>query len=95
MEAERIVAEANRAREQLAEQALQEARVEEERFEARIPELHAAFLDKALERAEKTVSELQRKYDERHTYLRRLAEERDDEAVEAVEALVLQTEGGA
>ena len=38
---------------------------------------------KAEERAEQTVAELKRRYDERHALLRDMAEQREDEALEA------------
>ena len=45
--AEKIVQQADQEREDSIQSALMEARAEEERFEARIPELHAAFVEKA------------------------------------------------
>ena len=87
--AEQIARQADKAREQLIQSALTEARAEEERFEARIPELHASFIEKAESRAAQTISELKRRYDERHTQLRDMAEEREDEALEAAFTLLL------
>jgi hypothetical protein len=87
--AERIARQADKAREELIQSALTEARAEEERFEARIPELHGSFLEKAESRAGQTISELKRRYDERHTQLRDMAEEREEEALEAAFNLLL------
>ncbi len=89
MRAEQIARQADRDREQLIQSALMEARAEEERFEARTPELHASFVEKAESRATQTISELKRRYDERHTQLRDMAEEREEEALEAAFNLLL------
>jgi hypothetical protein len=62
---------------------LQEARREQSRFEGRIPELHASFVEKAEARAQQTVSELRKRYDERHARMRQQAEEREKDALEA------------
>ena len=89
MRAEQIAKQADKARAQLIQSALQEARAEEERFEARIPELHQSFREKAEARADQTISELKRRFDERHTQLRDLAEAREEEALEAAFNLLL------
>ncbi|RCX26589.1 ATPase [Thioalbus denitrificans] len=90
--AEKLVQEADAERERLIRQALADARAAEEQFDARIPELHAAFVSKAEGRAEQTVSELKRRYAERSRYLRSLAEEREAVAVEAVLDLIINPE---
>lgn len=87
--AEEIARLANQEREHKIQQTLQEARREEAQFEARIPELHGAFVDKADARAEQTVSELRKRYDERHTKLRQQAEERESEAREAAFRIII------
>ena len=87
--AERIARQADEERERIIQSALMEGRAEENRFESRIPELHASFIDKAEARAEQTVSELKRRYDERHSQLRNLAEEREREALEAAFNLLI------
>ncbi|MCP3867920.1 MAG: ATPase [Gammaproteobacteria bacterium] len=89
MRAEQIARQAELAREQLIQRALEEARVEKERYESRLPELHQSFREKAEVRADQTVSELKRRYEERHTQLRDLAEAREDEALEAAFNLLL------
>jgi V/A-type H+/Na+-transporting ATPase subunit G/H len=48
-----------------------------------VPDLHRSFIKKAQERAEQTVAELKRRYDERHVQLRDTAESREEEALEA------------
>ena len=59
------VDQANTERERMIRQALADARAAEERFDARIPELQASFMEKAEERAHQTIGELQRRYEER------------------------------
>jgi vacuolar-type H+-ATPase subunit H len=90
LRAEQIVEEARGRREEITRQALEEARHAEQRFNSRIGEIHGAFIDKARARAEQTIAELQRRYDERSKELRQSAEEREIEAVEAALALLLK-----
>lgn len=86
--AEAVVHEADEERERIIQGALQEAHAEEERFEARIPELHNSFIEKAEQRARQTNSELKKRYDEHHVQLRNLAEEREVEALDAAFQLI-------
>ena len=87
--AEEIARKADREREHLIPEALQEARRDEAQFEARIPEMHGAFVEKAETRAKQTVNELRKRYDERHSKLRQQAEERETEAVQAALSLMI------
>ena len=89
MKAEQIHQKANEDRERILQDTLQEARTEEERFEARLPELHNSFLEKAQHRAEQTIAELKRRYDERHAQLRKYAESREEEALDAAFAVLI------
>lgn len=82
LRAEKLAQEAEQEQERMIQAALREARAEEERFTARVPDLHRGFLHKAEERAEQTVAELKRRYDERHVQLRNLAGEREQDALE-------------
>lgn len=88
-EAEQIAKRADQERERIIQSAILEARAEETRFESRIPELHAAFQGKADARADQTINELQKRYDERHTQLRNQAEEREGEALETAFNLLI------
>jgi V/A-type H+-transporting ATPase subunit G/H len=81
--AQEIVLIAEEHRQKVIEDALKEARREQERFEVRIPELHESFVSKAEARAEQTINELKRRYDEYHQKVRKLAESRENEALEA------------
>lgn len=92
MRAEEIARQAEAEQESIIQSALAEARAGDERFRARIPELHRAFIAKATDRAEQTVAELKRRYDERHVQLRDLAEQREESALEAAFALLIGSE---
>lgn len=89
MKAEQIAHQADQERERIIQGALLEARAEETRFESRIPELHSSFIEKAEIRAKQTINELKRRYDERHAQLRNLAEEREEEALDAAFRLLI------
>lgn len=92
--AEEIARRAEQERQRMVEDAQQEARAEEERFKARIPELHYSFIEKAESRAAQTVKELKRRYDERHGQMRTLAEEKEEDALEAAFRLLIASEPG-
>ena len=83
VQAERIAAQAEEEQDRVIQAALADAKADNERFTARIPDLHRAFIAKAEERAEQNIAELRRRYDERHAQLRDLAEQREEEALEA------------
>lgn len=89
MKAEQIYQQANEQREQIIQEALRIAHAEEEHFEARLPEMHRTYLEKAGQRAEKTIAELKRRYDERHAQLREYAESREDEALQAAFSVLI------
>lgn len=81
--AEEIARQADAERERAVQAALEQARTEEQNFEARVPEIHKSFLDKSEQHAEQTIAELRRRHQEKHAELREQAEEREREAVEA------------
>jgi vacuolar-type H+-ATPase subunit H len=89
MRAEKLAQDAEQEQERIIQAAIREARAEDERFTARVPDLHRAHINKAEERAEQTVAELKRRYDERHVQLRNMAEQREQEALEAAFAILL------
>jgi vacuolar-type H+-ATPase subunit H len=89
MKAEKIARDAEQEQERIIQSAMREARSDEERFTARIPDLHRGFIDKAEERAEQTIAELKRRYDERHVQLRETAEQRENDALDAAFSLLL------
>lgn len=92
MRAERIAQQAEDEQEQVIQGALMEARNQEERFTARVPELHRSFIEKAQERADQTIAELERRYDERHIQLRGIAVQHEDEALEAAFEVLISAE---
>lgn len=69
--------------EQLVASAAHDARQQDERFTARIPELHASFLDKSDQRAQQTVAEMERRFEERLVQLRDAAETHEQQALTA------------
>ena len=89
-EAEQLVAKAQFEREQLIQQALQEAHQTEQDFKAKLPALHASFLEKAEAQATQTIAELNKRYEERKVRLHHLAEENQHKALEAAVHLLMQ-----
>jgi len=87
--ASELVKKAQTDSERLVQTALQEARQQDERFHARIPELHASFLEKSDQRARQTVAEMERRFEERLVSLRDAAEDNEDNALEAAFAFLL------
>lgn len=87
--AEAQVEEASRQREAVIAQALEEARIAEERFLARLADIRAPYLAQGGERAEQAIAELRKKYEERSRHLRALAESHEREAVDAALAVLL------
>ena len=83
LRAEQLASEAEQAQERLIQTALADAKAENERFSGRLPELHRSFIARAEERADLTIAELRRRYDERHVQLRDQAEQRENQALEA------------
>lgn len=91
LKAEKLVDEALRERDRLMEQSLDEVHLAEGRFDARIPEIRASFLDKAEQRIEQTVAEVSLRYEERVKELESMAEQTRDEAIQAALAIILET----
>jgi len=83
LRAETLASQAELEQDRLIQQAVADAKSENERFTSRIPDLHRSFIAKAEERAEQNIAELRRRYDERHVHLRDQAEQREDAALEA------------
>lgn len=82
--AEKLVEEARAKRAAITRQAVEESRRAERRFTDRASEIHDSFLGKARERANQSIAELQRRYDERTNELRKAAAAREEDAVEAL-----------
>ncbi|MBV5308665.1 ATPase [Chromatium okenii] len=92
MRAERLAQQAEQEQERSIQQAMNDARAENDRFTARIPDLQRAFITKAEERAEQNIAELRRRYDERHQQLRSQAEQRKEDALESAFQLLISAE---
>lgn len=88
--ASQIATEAERKAEELVRATHQEIARQEQLFHERIPELRNSYLDKAGQRADQSVKELERRYDERLTQLRSLAEKNEESALEAAFNYLLQ-----
>jgi vacuolar-type H+-ATPase subunit H len=88
-----MVEKAQAASERLVQAALHEAQQQEQRFQDRVPELHASFLEKADQRAKQTVAEMERRFQERLTQLREAAETHEEAALEAAFRALLDGEG--
>ena len=85
--AEALVDEAKRECDRLIEQAHAQARAAEQRVEEHLPELRSSFFNKAVERTDSALAELERRYQQRGELLRALAREHGDEAVSIAFAL--------
>ena len=83
LQAEKIASQAEQEQDHIIQTAMADAKAENERFSARIPDLHRSFIAKAQERAEQNLAELRRRYDELHVQLRDLGEQREEEALDA------------
>ncbi|WP_353573158.1 hypothetical protein [Candidatus Albibeggiatoa sp. nov. BB20] len=89
-EAEKTVADASAKREHIVEQALKEAHQAEINFRDQLPDLKKVFVEKAHQRAEQSIAELNKRYDERKIKLREMAEQHQYKAVDATVEIVLQ-----
>jgi V/A-type H+/Na+-transporting ATPase subunit G/H len=92
MRAEKLAQHAEQEQERSIQQALADAKATNDQFTTRIPDVHRSFIAKAEERAEQTIAELRRRYDERHNHLRDQAEQREMEALEAAFQLLITAE---
>ena len=92
LKAQAIVENAKKERDRLINEARDEVKRAEQRFEARIPELHASFTDKAKERAQTQINELERRYQERRDRLIEISEKYQQKAVDDVLSLILNVD---
>ncbi len=88
-EAEAIVTKGEQARDVIIEKALTDATEMEKQFQARLPEIHQSFLDKAQARAAQSIAEIKLRYDEHNRELRDLAGRHEQEALAQAIALIL------
>jgi vacuolar-type H+-ATPase subunit H len=90
IEAEQLVETKQAEREQIIQQALEQAHKAEQDFQATIPKLQASYLEKAEQRAEQSIVTLKKQYDDKQEYLRKLAEENQQQALDAAVHLLMQ-----
>jgi vacuolar-type H+-ATPase subunit H len=81
--ASELVKKAQADGEHVVQTALQEAHKQEQRFLARVPELQASFLDKSNQRAQQTVAEMERRFEEKLARLRAAADANEESALDA------------
>jgi V/A-type H+/Na+-transporting ATPase subunit G/H len=89
MRAESLAREAEEEHQRTIAAAMEEARELDAGFSVRIPDLQRTWIARAEERAAKTIAEVERRYDERHENLRDLADQREEEALDAAFQLLL------
>lgn len=87
-QAETLVATAMQEREQLIQQTLIEVQHQEAQFVAKIPDLQANFLQKAEAHAQQSIAELTKRYAERKTALQELAQDNQQQALNAAIAVL-------
>lgn len=92
-QASEITRQAEQEAENIVQSALDDASVQQERFEKRLPQLRHSHLEKAQQRAEQTSKEIERRYEERIAALRDAAENHEEEALDAAFAFLLNPEG--
>jgi len=89
LKAQDIVNNAKKERDRLVDEARKEVKRAEQRFQMRIPDIQASFVDKAEERAQTHINELERRYLERHDLLIETSNQHQHKAVELVVDLLL------
>ena len=92
LKAQAVVKNAKQERELLVSEAKDEVERAEQRFEARIPEIYASFIDKAEERAQAQINELERRYQERRQLLLETSTQHQQQAIDDVLHLLLHAE---
>ena len=91
-QAEQIVLDGEKERENIKQKALDDANASIDQFNNRLPELRQSFLDKANERVEQSIAELKLRYNERNQELRKLASEHEQEALDVALSTLLVDE---
>ena len=88
MEAERIVARADEERQAIVEQAKRDAHAEEKQYADRIVELRASYRAQAEQRAQQTITAMQRRFQEQELALHSSARLHEQLALNEAIALV-------
>ena len=81
--ARELVENAQKESDHLVQTALHEAHLQDERFQARVPEMRTSYIEKSDQRAAQTVAEMERRFHERFDQLRKDAETHEESALEA------------
>jgi len=89
-QASKITRQAEVEADQIVQTALSEARVQQERFEQRLPKIRESHLEKASQRAEQTIKEIEKRFDERIAGFREAAEANEEEALDAAFSYLLR-----
>ncbi len=89
IKAEAMIKQADNESEHIVHQAVREARLAEEQYEVKIPELYRSLLQAAEKRAEQRIAELQHCHREQIKALQISAREREQQAIDAACALLL------
>ncbi len=92
LKAQEIVDSAKKERDRLVYEARDEVKRAEQRFDVRVPEIHSSFTDKAKERAQTQINELERRYQERQERLLEISEQYQQQAINDVLDLILNAE---
>ncbi len=93
-QAERVIARAEEERQRVIEEARQEILAAEERHAGRVRDMRASFLAQAEQRAQQTITELQRRHAEHAEALRAAAASAEQRALDAALNLFIGA-GGA
>ena len=81
--ANELIEKAQKEGESQVQKTLSEARQKEQRFEARMPEIRASFIEKSDQRARQTVAEMERRYHESLNQLRKDSDANEEAALDA------------
>ena len=92
IKAEAMIKQADNESEHIVHQAVRKARLTEERFEAKVPELYRSLLQAAEKRAEQSIAEMQHCHQEQIKALKISARERKQQAIDAAYGLFLDLE---
>ena len=92
-EAEQIIEQARKYRDQLLEDTLQDTRQQEALFEQRIPEIRDSALNRAVQHADQVILDYQNRHNVRSIEIREQAEERELEALDSAFFRLLNSEG--
>jgi vacuolar-type H+-ATPase subunit H len=92
MEAERIVTRADEERQAIIEQAKRDARAEQQQYADRIADLRASFRAQAEQRAQQTITAMQRRFQEQELALRSSAKLHEQLAIDEGLAVITGTQ---